>query len=400
MEYSSGNRTYVPKRNKHICTQCGICDHVCPGRSINGFSLEIEDTAPRSITQMAVGGFRKCYIGHASDPVIRRRSTSGGIAPALAGFLFDAKMIDAAIATSMVDYSPFDTTPVCCTTMTSFLTTCGSKYCPAATNSILNDESIPALKSLLWIGLPCHIQGLCKARKYAPLKNAGSILTVGLLCGGMRGQEATKWILKSRNYTPEAVNKIQYRGDGWPGEMKINFKDSSEELKIPYSQYYDTYFESWQPWRCSLCLDRFSILADISLGDAWLPELIEDTCGTSLIIARSENGEKIIREAAEKGAIKIVEKDFNAIFNSQKGLTNDINSKIIPTLAVIKKLHLTVPECGFKYENMKNIPYFRILKSIFLMALMRKITLSKKMYALIKGMRSIINVIKKILFRE
>ena len=49
-----------------------------------------------------------------------------------------------------------------------------------------------------------------------------------------------------------------------------------------------------------MCTDAVCELADISFGDAWLPELSNDKIGTSLVISRSETGEEVLRNTKSK----------------------------------------------------------------------------------------------------
>ncbi len=386
MTYSISNRTYIPFIDEKKCIECGICLKVCPGLQMDN-TLSTDEMRNTGIVKSIIGKVKKCYIGYSSDASICFNASSGGIVPALASFMLDTKAVDGVVAAEMDPLSPFDAKPIICKSRDDILKTTGSKYCPVATNSVMGDNQIPGLNSLLWIGLPCHIQGLCKARKYSPLKKTRSILSLGLLCGGCRGQEATKWIVKSRKHPIGTVKNVRYRGGGWPGKMKVEFKDNPAPLELPYSEYVDSYFESWQPWRCSLCLDRTSQMADISLGDAWLPEFKNDRNGISLIVTRTDAGEATIQKAAQAGAISIVEKDFDTIINAQKGLMRDCTSIIVPTLLLSRKLKRPVPD--FKYDDSDSTPVntVRIMRRFFMMAITRQMTQSRTLFFILHGVK-------------
>jgi len=104
------------------------------------------------------------------------------------------------------------------------------------------------------------------------------------------------------------VESISYRGRGWPGGMMIKLKNGTE-YRLPSSEYWPTYFSSYffTPVKCLLCEDATAKYADISVGDAWLPKLRKDKLGSSIIITRTEMGEKIIERFKEKDII--LEKD-------------------------------------------------------------------------------------------
>ncbi|GAG24705.1 unnamed protein product, partial [marine sediment metagenome] len=58
--------------------------------------------------------------------------------------------------------------------------------------------------------------------------------------------------------------------------------------------------------------------ADISLGDAWLPEVAEaDKIGSSVLLARTEIGESFLKKARSEGKIEIHRIDKSKIIQSQ-----------------------------------------------------------------------------------
>jgi len=68
-----------------------------------------------------------------------------------------------------------------------------------------------------------------------------------------------------------------------------------------------------------LCNDFSSELADISVGDAWLPELMKiDQFGTSLIISRTKIGTSLLERAYQENRIKLKEVDPLTIKRSHK----------------------------------------------------------------------------------
>jgi len=102
------------------------------------------------------------------------------------------------------------------------------------------------------------------------------------------------------------VKRLDYRGEGWPGFMKIDAGEKS--LFFLIHDYWASGFGSFfYPLRCTLCCDQSSELADISFADAWLPELADDKVGSSMIISRTEIGAGILQRAVSKGKITLNE---------------------------------------------------------------------------------------------
>ncbi|GAH38875.1 unnamed protein product, partial [marine sediment metagenome] len=65
-------------------------------------------------------------------------------------------------------------------------------------------------------------------------------------------------------------------------------------------------------------MDQTNELADISVGDAWLPECSQDNKGWSICLARTQAGYKIISEAQDKGYVILNTISPFKIIESQK----------------------------------------------------------------------------------
>jgi hypothetical protein len=61
----------------------------------------------------------------------------------------------------------------------------------------------------------------------------------------------------------------------------------------------------FKPKACDYCDDVMNETADISIGDAWLPQYVKDTLGTSIVIARNPLLHQILVEGIEDSRIKL-----------------------------------------------------------------------------------------------
>jgi coenzyme F420 hydrogenase subunit beta len=137
------------------------------------------------------------------------------------------------------------------------------------------------------VGLPCHIEGIRKAEMNIPKLRKRIVLHIGLVCNHTPSFLATEHLLKSRGIRKENVKSIRYRGEGWPGKMRIETDDNVH--MIPLQDYWNSDFgRKFKSERCSLCKDLFCELADISCADAWLKEYSSDDQGTSIFVVRSK----------------------------------------------------------------------------------------------------------------
>ena len=100
--------------------------------------------------------------------------------------------------------------------------------------------------------------------------------------------------------------KINYRGDGWPGNMVIELKNGNI-CKLPFQDAMSQH-NLWinSLFRCLFCCDLTAELSDLSFGDPWMPEVTKkEKKGKTLIVSRTENSEKILRNAVDKGYINL-----------------------------------------------------------------------------------------------
>ena len=187
------------------------------------------------------------------------------------------------------------------------------------------------------MGLSCHIQSIRKwQRIYPPLKNKIKYI-LGLFCGQEINFLGTELILKLLNVSPKETKKIDYRGEGWPGEMKV-YKRNGEIIKRPFPDIFKIFnLGFFTPPRCFLCTDFTNELADISFGDAWIPNLIKKGKGFNFVISRTQAGADLLKEAREYIYLKKIKPDLIFTTDKIKFKTKKDSYKIIKKIRIISK---------------------------------------------------------------
>lgn len=311
---------YLPQLNEEECNQCGTCFDVCPGHSVNFKELNLAIFGQEPIDTL-LGNYLNCYIGHATDYQIRYNSASGGLVTQLLIFALEEGIIDGALVTRMKKNKPLEPEPFIARTREEMIEASKSKYCPVPANialkEILNSKEG---EKFAVVGLPCHIHGIRKAEQINKKLKEKIVLHIGIVCNHTPTFVATEFLLKKIKIKKDDVKKLDYRGEGWPGGMKITTKNENE-LFIPHfsSGYWGIVFNSFFfPMRCTLCSDKVCGLSDVSFADAWMPELMKsDNIGTSLIISRNKIFEEFLDKAALKGKIELKKVDKNIPLQSQ-----------------------------------------------------------------------------------
>lgn len=304
MEKSDG--LMLPKIHQEICNQCGLCVQSCPGFEVDFDELNCE-IFEKQPSDMLLGNYLGCYIGHANDDEVRNQASSGGVASELLIFALEEGLIDGALVVGTEKNRPLETKPFIARTKEEILLASKSKYCPVSANEGLH-QILKENGRFAVVGLPCHIHGIRKAERVHKKLKKRIVLRIGLLCSRTANFFGTEFLLEKLGIIKEQVIELNYRGRGWPGYMSIRLRDGSNS-SVPcigwraYWPIFSSFF--FTPIRCIMCPDHTNELADMSLGDAWLPELKGDRLGESLILTRTKAGEDILALASAEGAVSV-----------------------------------------------------------------------------------------------
>lgn len=332
---------YLPELNEEKCNNCGICLKVCPGHEVDFKQLNQEIFGKQSEDPL-IGNYLNCYTGYSTNHDIRYNCSSGGLITQILIYALENKFIEGALVTRMKNDKPLEPEPFIARTKEEIKESSKSKYCPVPANIALKE----ILKSkdnekFAVVGLPCHIHGIRKAELINKKLKERIILHVGIFCGTTKNFLGTTFQLKRMAVNENEIEEISYRGEGWPGSLVVQLKDKEKKLSELYYYYCDSKFCSFTPWRCTLCSDHTCELADISFGDAWLPELANDKIGTSIIISRNKVAEELLQGAVSRKIIKLNEINRNKVAQSQ-GLChfkkNQLKAHIFFTKLLGKKI--------------------------------------------------------------
>lgn len=304
----------VPRLDRQRCTECGLCRAVCPqlvalpdggyyvGGDLAGLTTQVFG-APAS--DPLLGHSRGDYLAHATQADLRRRASSGGVTTALLQYALASGRIEGALVVTTSPEKPLEPRAIIATTPEAVAAAAGSRYCPVPLNVAISD--LRRFQGRVAVaGLPCHIQGLRRAALRLPWLRDRIALYLALFCYHGVTRMGTRFWLERLGLAPEAVAALDYRGDGWPGRMTVVARDGARR-QVPYHTLWRQGFGFFTPPGCLPCRDAAGELADISLGDAWLPRLRAEygrNPGENLAIVRSAAGEALWRGAEAAGVIE------------------------------------------------------------------------------------------------
>lgn len=292
--------------NEDKCTQCGLCLEICPGDHLNAGVLT-EQADPFK------GQVLSAYCGRAADPDIFTHGQSGGVATALLCHLLENGDIDKALVTQMPEDGSLR--PVCVLTddKDQISKAQGSKYCPVPLNAYLPPANEYDYSKLAVVGLPCHFHGICNRVSQKKFKRP---LLIGLICERIMSFAVIEYLIQKSRLPRSSVISMRYKDKslgGWPGNISIT---SNTGQTAAVSSHHRMWCKGlFTPPCCYLCFDKMNVLSDIVLGDAWGVD--ENKEGSSVILARTARGHKIIEEARRAGIIQVDPIDPEAVFKGQ-----------------------------------------------------------------------------------
>lgn len=156
-----------PKLNKDLCTNCNLCERVCP--------IIRRDSNPEDID----GKPKQVFALHNNDESIWETSSSGGVFAALSelflnkgGIVYGAEFDDDFVVVHRGE-----------TTQDGILKFRGSKYVQSDLRGVYAEVKI-CLRSgrqVLFSGVPCQVEGL----KNYLMKPYDNLTTVDILCHGV-----------------------------------------------------------------------------------------------------------------------------------------------------------------------------------------------------------------------
>jgi coenzyme F420 hydrogenase subunit beta len=306
---------YIPQINSE-CNNCGVCLKVCPGHKFDfeEYNMDIFGKLP---DHPLIGNFLTCYLGYTNDQQIRYNSSSGGLVTQILISALEEGLIDGALVTRMKKDDPFVPEPFIAKSPEEIIEAATSKYCPVPANVILKKILATKDEKFAIVGLPCHIHGIRKAERVNKELKEKIALRIGIFCSSVPNFAATKFLLYKYNLEKENVKSISYRGKGWPGALDIQLKEG--KLDVPMFEYYNSGFgQYFTPIRCKVCIDQACEMSDLSIADAWIPEIMEkDAKGTSFIVIRNQIAGKFLKHLTSKKIITLEKTDVNCVLKSQ-----------------------------------------------------------------------------------
>ncbi|MFX1366769.1 MAG: Coenzyme F420 hydrogenase/dehydrogenase, beta subunit C-terminal domain [Promethearchaeota archaeon] len=276
------------------CNKCGICYYICP--QTKTLIKELNNTY---YIHDNTGLIRKILAAKSTNSALKEVKQNGGIVTAILSYLFKKHKIDAAIVSEFNDN--LEPVPKIIFDKEDLFKSAGTRYSISPQifplkninklpQEILKKKEIFNIDQLrlAFIGTPCQCRAISKM-KFLYVKPAHVIkYIIGLFCfENFNYSQLYDIIKRETNVDPTNIKKT------W---IKKNFF-----LQTKDNQQYEINIKTLNPAvrsNCFKCDEFTGRFTDISVGASGAPE------GYSMILIRSERGEKVINSMLSKDIIK------------------------------------------------------------------------------------------------
>ena len=252
------------------------------------------------------GPARRVATGYATDPKVRFEGSSGGAISALLIHALQQGLVDRVVHIAADPDAPTRNVTAVSRTPQEVLARAGSRY--TASSPLAGIDALLAEGGrFAFIGKPCDVSALRLLGTADPRVAAHAPLMMSFFCGGIPSHDGVGRILRTMGVEAERVVGFRYRGQGWPGSARA-LTDSGEACEMSYAESWGGHLSKEVQFRCKICPDAVGGVADIACADAWYGDdegypSFEEEAGRSLIISRTEVGERLLESALAAGAL-------------------------------------------------------------------------------------------------
>lgn len=313
------------------CSCDAACIDVCPFNPEPSEDLRTEtEIAARFLSDAPrhdanVGRYFNTYVGYAVEH--RETSSSGGLATYVAASLLKDGAVDHVLAVLPGNGTGEHYSYQVASSPEDLLRGSRTRYFPVSADMVL--RSLAELDGrVAFVGVACFVKAVRLAQAKDPQINAKIQFVIGIICGGLKSSFYTNYLAGLCGTQERDVRNPDYRikDESRPAsDYSFGHVDAGTggkrtiRMRLVGDMWGTGLFKANA---CDFCDDVTTELADISLGDAWLPPYVTDGRGTSVIVTRSAEADHLISSGIQSGALTVEALPFDRFKRSQQGSFN------------------------------------------------------------------------------
>lgn len=299
-----------------------------------------------------LGYYIETYAGYVRKDDFRKHGSSGGFVTWILSRLLEERLIDAVIHVKPSGKKGILFEYGISSDLEELRKGAKSKYYPVEFSEVLA-EVRKTRKKYAFVGVPCFVKAmrlLCiNDKEFADRVSS----FVGLVCGHLKSSRFSEMLAWQKGVKPEDLRGIDFRwkypsGPASEYGIKISGEKNGEMVTITEkanSFYgYNWGYGFFKYKACDYCDDVVSETADVSVGDAWLPEYLNDSGGTNVVIVRNPVIKKIVDLGIKESTLKLDVLDPEEIVKSQEGGFRHRKDLLVYRIALLKNHGIWFPQ--------------------------------------------------------
>lgn len=275
---------------------------ICSGRALT--SAGKEEGARRHADW---GRLISVDLGHACDPSVRFRGSSGGVLTAIALHLLESGAVDFVVQTRADPDDPLGNVTMASHDARDVLLAAGSRYAPSSPLADI-ERYLASGRRFAFVGKPCDVATLRAMGRSDPRIAAQVPYMVSFFCAGVPSRHGALALARRMGLDPAELASFHFRGMGWPGDARGTRQDGTEE-RLDYARSWGEVLSGHLQFRCKICPDGIGEFADIVAADAWHGEggypSFAERDGRNLVIARSKVGRALLDAMRVGGQLEL-----------------------------------------------------------------------------------------------
>lgn len=334
--------------------------NVCPFNPYPADEVRTEDELANLFLKEAphhhpkVGRYYNTYAGYSEK--YRLTSSSGGLATYILNELFEQQIIDAVITVAEGEGKHYEYKLI--RRKEDLLATSKTKYYPVTMVEALNELKDFDGKVAV-VGIGCFIKAVRLLQHYNPELREKIVFTIGIICGGLKSKFFGEYLAAKAGVQNNEFTQPQFRikdYESTAGDYSFGCIDSrGDERQVKMRTVGDMWGSGmFKCNACDYCDDVTTELADISLGDAWLPPYHQDGKGTNVIVTRTALAEKMINEGIRSANLAVQTLSFETFLSSQQGSYNHRHKALKYRIQKAENQGAIIPP---KRHNKENISF-------------------------------------------
>lgn len=296
-----------------------MADSVCPFSSLSSNEDKLSEEFLKAASlhnDPILGRYMNTYVGRVEQYGYWKRGSSGGFTSWLLANLLTSGRVDGIVHVKpcqpgkdkgrLFEYA-------ISTSVDEIHAGAKSHYYPIEMSKVLS-EVRGSNGRYAFVGIPCFIKALRLLAKQDDVIKRRIQFSIGLFCGHLKSTGFAELLAWQCGIMPHNIKSIDFRKkvlDRLANEYHVSVRGSVDDREtVETAAMSELIGSDWgmgffKYKACDYCDDISAETADVSIGDAWLPEYTTDSRGTNIIIVRNSIIQSMLDEGCRSGDLDL-----------------------------------------------------------------------------------------------